>query len=247
MYNLEDKVVLVTGASRGQGEAQVRYFLSLGARVIIAARELNDAEKLSQEFDKNKTLPVKLDVTNEVQWERSIHAAIEAFGRIDVLVNNAGLYYNAALTETELHQYREIINVNQIGVFLGMQSVIPIMSQQKKGSIINNVSISAFAPLDGTAAYASTKAAVVAMSKATAVEVGKDGIRINIVHPGGINTGMAQTSGTIPIYSQTPLGRIGEPQEVAHVIGFLASDQSSYCTGAEIVVDGGLTLGTRIE
>ncbi|CDQ38066.1 SDR family NAD(P)-dependent oxidoreductase [Virgibacillus salexigens] len=247
MYDLENKVVLITGASKGQGESQVNKFLSLGARVVIASRKLQDAKKLSQEAEVNQTLPVQLDVTSEEDWEQAIQSTIAVFGRLDVLVNNAGLYYNGPLTDTELNHYREIINVNQIGVFLGMQNVIPVMSKQRAGSIINNVSISAFAPLDGTAAYASSKAAVVAMSKATAVEVGELGIRINMVHPGGVNTEMAKKSGTLPIYGQTPLGRIGEPTEIANVIAFLASSQSSYCTGAEFVVDGGLTLGTRTE
>lgn len=247
MYDLKNKVILVTGGSRGQGEAQVRYFQSLGAKVAIGARSIESAQRLADEFPADQSLALELDVTKESHWQNAVQSIVEKFGRLDVLVNNAGLYYSSPLIETELNKYYEIINVNQVGVFLGMQSVIPVMKKQGKGSIVNNVSISAFSPLDGTAAYASSKAAVVAMSKATAVEVGNDGIRVNMVHPGGINTEMAKQSGTVDIYSQTPLGRIGESAEVAQAIAFLASDQSSYCTGTEIVVDGGLTIGTRTD
>ncbi|OKL37785.1 SDR family NAD(P)-dependent oxidoreductase [Domibacillus mangrovi] len=248
MNSLKGKVVIVTGSSRGQGEAQVRYLSSLGMHVVIGARVLEDAKKLADEIGEDNVFPIELDVTREKDWQNAKDAVLDRFGKVDALVNNAGIYQNSPLINTSLADYQKLIQVNQIGVFLGMQTIIPIMSEQKKGSIINIVSISAFAPLDGTAAYASTKAAVVAMSKATAVEVGPKGIRVNIIHPGGIKTNMAAPDGEVPdFYSNTPLGRIGLPQEIAQVVAFLASDESSYCTGTEIVVDGGLTLGTRLD
>ncbi|MGY4691028.1 SDR family NAD(P)-dependent oxidoreductase [Salibacterium sp. K-3] len=159
-----------------------------------------------------------------------------------VKINPISDIISPALT---VDDYQQMINVNQFGIFLGMQTVIPYMEKQQKGSIVNNVSVSAFAPISQSSAYAATKASVVAMSKAAAVELGKKGIRVNMIHPGGIETDMATEGKGVPeSYQSVPLGRIGQPEEIARAAAFLASDESSYCTGAEIVVDGGMTLGS---
>lgn len=185
-------------------------------------------------------------MSNPDQWNHALTAATDHFGYVDVLINNAGIFHQAPLTETPLGRYRELIEINQIGVFLGMQTLAPHMATLGRGSIINNVSMSAFAPLDLTAAYASTKSALLALSKAAVSEFGPLGIRVNMIHPGGVATDMGAPGGQIPaVYDAAPLGRIGHPREIAAAAAFLASDDSSYCTGTEILVDGGWTAGTR--
>lgn len=196
----------------------------------------------------NHAFPVQLDVTKELEWKAAVDAVINKYGRLDVLVNNAGALIRKPFTETTLDDYQRLINTNQLGVFMGMQAVIPQMEKQQKGSIVHNVSISAFAPISQSSVYAATKASVVAMSKAAAIELGLKGIRVNMVHPGGVETTMATQGKQVPTYyDSVPLGRIGQPIEIARAVAFLASDESSYCTGTEIVVDGGMTLGTSDE
>lgn len=246
MTDLSGKVALITGAARGQGEAEARLFVERGARVVIADVLDQAADELAAELGARSAVAAHLDVTDPAQWVATLDAAIAAFGHVDVLVNNAGIFYQGTLAETPLDRYRALINVNQIGVFLGMQTLAPHMAQIGRGSIINIVSISSFAPLDYTSAYASTKSALLAMSKAAVGELGPMGIRVNMIHPGGVATEMGAPQGVIPTeYDKAPLGRIGQPREIATVAAFLASDDSSYCTGAEILVDGGWTVGTR--
>jgi len=248
MPDLTNQIILVTGANRGQGKAIAEHLASSGAIVVIGARNFADAEETADIIGKDYTFPVQLDVTKESDWQSAVNKIIDQFGRIDVLVNNAGAFERQSFNETTLEVYQELINVNQLGVFMGMSAVISHMEKQQKGSIINNVSISSFAPISRSSAYAATKAAVVAMSKAAAVELGRHGIRVNMVHPGAINTGMMpDNEDTLSYYDSVPLGRIGKPIDIARAVAFLASDESSYCTGAEIVIDGGMTLGTSDE
>ncbi|SET63426.1 3alpha(or 20beta)-hydroxysteroid dehydrogenase [Oceanobacillus limi] len=248
MPNLKNHVILITGANRGQGKAIAQHLATLGAMVGVGARNYDEAKAVAKEIGEDQAFPVKLDVTKELEWKLAVDMITKRFHRIDVLVNNAGHLIRKPFTDTSLDDYQQLIHVNQIGVFMGMQAVIPQMEKQQKGSIINNVSISAFAPISKSSAYAATKASVVAMSKAAAIELGSKGIRVNMVHPGGIETEMATQGNDVPtFYDSVPLGRIGQPIEIARAIAFLASDESSYCTGTEIVVDGGMTLGTADE
>lgn len=248
MPDLNNQIVLVTGANRGQGRAIAEHLASSGAIVCIGARNYDDAEETADIIGKDHAFAVQLDVTKESDWRSAVDKIINQFGRIDVLVNNAGVFKRKSFSETSLEDYQQLINVNQLGVFMGMQAVIPHMEKQQKGSIINNVSISSFAPISRSSAYAATKSAVVAMSKAAAVELGQHGIRVNMVHPGAIDTGMMpDNEDTLSYYDSVPLGRIGKPVDIAKAVAFLASDDSDYCTGAEIVVDGGMTLGTDDE
>lgn len=242
--NLTDKVVLITGANRGQGKEIAKYFASLGAKIGVGSRKLESAIKVSNELG-NSAIPIKLDVSNKNDWESAIDKLVESFGCVDVLVNNAGMYLRKPFLNTSLEEYQTLINTNQIGVFLGMQVVSSHMKRQKKGSIINTVSISSFSPINQSSLYASTKAAISTMSKATAIELGDYGIRVNMVHPGGVDTGMfSESKGSNTYYNSIPLHRIGQPIDIAKAIAFFASDESLYCTGAELVVDGGMTLGT---
>ncbi|WP_377890064.1 SDR family NAD(P)-dependent oxidoreductase [Alkalihalobacillus sp. R86527] len=246
MPDLKNQVIVITGANRGQGRAIAEHLITLGATVVVAARSYESAKNVCKEIDnEQKAYPIQLDVTKEEQWQAGMSEVEEQFGKIDALVNNAGVLKRKSFQEITVEDYQELINVNQLGVFLGMQAVLPLMEKQGKGSIINNVSISAFAPIGKSTAYAATKAAVVAMSKAAAIEVGPKGIRVNMIHPGGVETEMAtQGQGVPAFYESIPLGRIGQPIEIARAVAFLASDESSYCTGTEIVVDGGMTLGS---
>ncbi|GGK06093.1 3-alpha-hydroxysteroid dehydrogenase [Lentibacillus kapialis] len=245
MPNLKGHVILITGANRGQGKAIAEHLALLGGTVVVGARNYDKAQEVAVDIGEDHAYPVQLDVTKESQWKAATDKIMDQLGRIDVLVNNAGALKRKSFTDTTMDDYQELINVNQLGVFLGMQAVIPHMEKQQKGSIINNLSISAFAPISHSSAYAATKASVVAMSKAAAIELGQKGIRINMVHPGGIETKMATQGEGIPdSYNSVPLGRIGQPVEIAQAVAFLASDESSYCTGTEIVVDGGMTLGS---
>ncbi|SDK19758.1 SDR family NAD(P)-dependent oxidoreductase [Sediminibacillus albus] len=244
MPDLKDKVILITGANRGQGKAIAQHLAALGARVGIGARSFEAAEKVAKSIGEKHAFPVQLDVTQESDWKAAVDKVIHKFNKIDVLVNNAGVLKRKPFTETTLDDYQQLMHVNQLGVFMGMQAVIPQMEKQQKGSIVNNVSISAFAPISKSSAYAATKASVVAMSKAAAIELGPKGIRVNMVHPGGIETDMVKQGMDVPAYyDSVPLGRIGQPIEVARAVAFFASDESSYCTGTEMVVDGGMTLG----
>ncbi|MCT1902890.1 SDR family NAD(P)-dependent oxidoreductase [Oceanobacillus sojae] len=247
MPNLKDQVVLITGANRGQGKGIAKHFASLGAKVAVGARNFEDAEALSAEIGKDQSLPVQLDVTNEADWTAAVQSIIEAYNKIDVLINNAGIFIKKPLLDTSVEDFQQLINVNQLGVFMGIKAVVPYMEKQQKGSIVNNVSISAFAPINDAAAYAASKAAVSNLSKSAAIELGPKGIRVNSIHPGVIQTNMASSSNlNINEADAIPLRRLGQANDIAQVAAFLASDESAYCNGAEIVVDGGLTLGTDV-
>lgn len=246
MSELTGKVALITGASRGQGEAEARLFAERGAKVVIADILDEDAEKLAADIGADRAIAVHLNVSDPQDWRLALEQAIDAFGHVDVLVNNAGIFFQGDLTDTPVERYRRLIEVNQVGVFLGMQAVAPHMTSLGRGSIINIVSVSSFAPLDLTAAYASTKSALLGLSKAAVGELGPKGIRVNMIHPGGVATEMGAPAGVVPAeYDKAPLGRIGQPREIATVAAFLASEDASYCSGAEILVDGGWTVGTR--
>ncbi|MDM8102619.1 MULTISPECIES: SDR family NAD(P)-dependent oxidoreductase [Oceanobacillus] len=247
MPNLKDQVVLITGANRGQGNGIAQHFASLGAKVALGARNLEDAEALSFEMGQSQSLPVQLDVTKETDWAAAIESVIQAYNKIDVLVNNAGIFIKKPLLETTAEDFHQLIQVNQLGVFMGIKAVAPYMEKQQKGSIINNVSISAFSPINDAAAYAASKAAVSNLSQSAAIELGPKGIRVNSIHPGVIQTNMVSNSNLeVDEAEAIPLKRLGQSNDIAKVAAFLASDESAYCNGAEIVVDGGLTLGTNI-
>lgn len=246
MIDLTGKIALISGSSRGQGAAEARYFAENGAKVIVTGTRRGAARAVAHQIGADRAIGVELDVGSPQQWSEALAAGIRAFGEVNVLVNNAGIYHQEPLLQTPLETYRALIEVNQIGVFLGMKSVIEHFAQGGGGSIINIVSISSFAPLDSTAAYASTKSALLGLSKAAVGELGPLGIRVNMIHPGGVATDMGAPDGEVPAsYKRAPLGRIGRPEEIAAAAAFLASDASSYLTGAELVVDGGWTVGTR--
>ena len=244
MGRLSGKVAVITGAARGQGEAEARLFAAEGARVVLTDILDEPGERVANEI--NGTY-LRLDVRDEGAWQAACADIIEDHGRIDVLVNNAGIFHSASLTDTTLDDYERVIAINQRGVFLGMKTVAALMKANgNPGSIVN---ISSVAGLEGTrnaTAYCASKWAVRGMTKVAALELGRFNIRVNSIHPGLIDTDMMQTlpyvqAGKLDRALKTvPLGRAASADEVANVALFLASDESSYCTGSEFTVDGGV-------
>jgi len=247
MGALDGKVAIVTGAARGQGEAQARLFASEGARVLLG--DVLDDEGASVAASIGEAAVYwHLDVTEEASWAGALAEVEQRWGRLDVLVNNAGVARFAPLAMTTLEDYMAVIAVNQVGVFLGMRAAIPLMSGTGGGSIINTSSVDGLTGMMGVTAYVASKFAVRGMTKTAALELGSVGIRVNSIHPGGIDTPMLRPDGLPALdlsamFSRVPLGRIGTVDDVADLALFLASDRSSYCTGAEFVIDGGLLAG----
>jgi 3alpha(or 20beta)-hydroxysteroid dehydrogenase len=233
---LEGKVALVTGASRGIGLGIVERFAEEGA-IVIAGSTSNPSGVYPKSVK-----GIVLDVTNESHWKKAVADILEKHGRIDVLVNNAGIIAYSPLHELTTEDWLRVIGVNQTGVFFGMRAVIPAMQRQKSGSIINVSSIWGNSAVPGAHAYHATKGAVRTMSKNAAITYVADGIRVNSLLPGFIDTPLTQAQDPAVnefVVAATPMKRAGTPREIANGCLFLASDESSFMTGAELVIDGG--------
>lgn len=233
---LQGKVVLVTGASRGIGLGIVERFREEGA-IVYAGSTSNP----SGVYPAGVT-GLALDVADEAQWMAAVARIIKEQGRIDCLVNNAGIAVYDGVADGSTENWRRVLAVNQDGVFFGMREVIPHMQAAKTGSIINISSIWGKAAVAGAHAYHASKGALVMMTKSAAISHVKDGIRVNSVHPGFIDTPLTQAQDPAInafVIGMTPMGRAGTPREVANGCLFLASDESSFVTGAELVIDGG--------
>jgi 3alpha(or 20beta)-hydroxysteroid dehydrogenase len=242
---LDGKVALISGGARGQGAAAARAFTREGAQVVIGDILDDDGKQLADEIGE-AALYVHLDVTREDDWAGAVEEGERNYGRIDVLLNNAGILKFAKLTDMTLEEYMHVVNVNQTGVFLGMRAVAPAMKKAGGGSIINVSSVEGLRGSPGLVAYVASKFAVRGMTKAAAVELGRDGIRVNSIHPGIVDTPMTRNVGLEgmdldALFSSIPLRRAGVPEDIVAMAVFLASDDSAYCTGAEFVVDGGAT------
>jgi len=244
MGRLDGKVAIVTGAARGQGEAEARLFAEEGAAVVVTD-VIDDAGK--QVADDIGAMYQHLDVRDEAAWQNVCASTVEAYGKVDILINNAGVFLSASLIDTTLEEFNRVIEINQTGVFLGMKTIAASMKQHgNSGSIVN---ISSVAGLEGTrncTAYGASKWAVRGMTKVAAQELGRYDIRVNSIHPGLIDTEMMHSlpyvqAGKLDKVTKTiPLGRTATALEVANLALFLASDESSYCTGSEFTVDGGV-------
>jgi 3alpha(or 20beta)-hydroxysteroid dehydrogenase len=240
MDRLAGKVAIISGGSRGMGEAHARAFVAEGASVVIA--DLLDAEGAALAAELGPAaLYHHLDVTDEEGWVTVVAAAVEAFGPVDVLVNNAGIGNAAPIEHFPIEKWNAVLAVNLTGTFLGMKAVIPGMKQLRRGSIINVSSVEGLRGGRMLHGYVASKFAVRGLTKSVAVEVGEFGIRVNSIHPGFIETAMTERLKGDGL--QIPLGRIAQPEEVSKLVLFLASDDSSYSTGAEFLVDGGMTAG----
>jgi NAD(P)-dependent dehydrogenase (short-subunit alcohol dehydrogenase family) len=240
---LDGKVALISGAARGMGECEARLFVREGAKVVLGDVLEEQGRQVAKELGAAATF-VRLDVTVESDWQSAVATAEQMYGKLQILVNNAGIVRMAPLDETSLEAWNEVINVNQTGVFLGMKHAIPAMRRAGGGSIINISSVAGLVGLSNIPAYQASKGAVRLLTKNAAVQYAKDKIRVNSVHPGRIETPM--TTQLDParremVLSMTPLGRDGKPEEVAYGVLYLASDESSFVTGAELVIDGGFT------
>lgn len=246
MGRLEGKIAIVTGAARGMGASHSRYFVREGARVVLTDTRVDEGQALAKELGKN-ALFVEQDVTKASDWQRIVSESEDAFGPVNVLVNNAGILgAMAATADISEEDYLRVIAVNQHSVYLGMHAVIPSMLRAGGGSIVNISSIAGLVANYGfpSLAYVASKFAVRGMTKAAAVEYGPQGIRVNSVHPGFIMTPMmveATNEDGGDALALIPLRRIAAPEEVSNLVLFLASDESSYISGAEHVIDAGMT------
>jgi NAD(P)-dependent dehydrogenase (short-subunit alcohol dehydrogenase family) len=233
---LSDKVAIVTGASRGIGRAIVEAFAAAGATVVATSRTATSGSVPDGvEFR-------ELDVASEEAWRQVVADVVARHGKVDVLANNAGIIAYDTLHELTMKEWETVVAVNQTGTWLGMREVIPHMIAQGGGSIINVSSIWGNAAVAGAHAYHATKGAVRNMSKSAAITYAKERVRVNSLHPGFIWTPLTQAQApeiNDYVVSQTPLGRPGRPEEIAAGAVFLASDESSFMTGAELVIDGG--------
>jgi NAD(P)-dependent dehydrogenase (short-subunit alcohol dehydrogenase family) len=244
---LQGKVALITGAAHGMGEAESKMFAKEGAKVVVADVLEAEGKQVVEAIAKDggEALFVRLDVTNEAQWQQAVESAVARFGKLDILVNNAGISGSAGADLLNTEAWDTVMAVNAKGVFLGLKYAIPAMQKAGGGSIVNISSISGFVGQDYIhMAYNASKGAVRLMTKSAAVQYAKDGIRVNSVHPGVMPPMLTSTRGADSaerqrLLAKVPMGRAGRREEVGYAVLFLASDEASYITGTELVVDGG--------
>jgi NAD(P)-dependent dehydrogenase (short-subunit alcohol dehydrogenase family) len=248
MGRLDGKVALISGGARGQGACEARMFCAEGAKVVFGDILDEQGRALEQELKASgaDAAYVHLDVTNEGDWRAAVEATERLYGRLNVLVNNAGILIRKGIEETTEEEWDRIMAVNVKGVFLGTKHALPAMRRAGGGSIINISSTAGLVGSTTSAAYTATKGAVRLLTKATAVQHVQDNIRCNSVHPGPITTDMiselvSDADEWALRLQRLPMGRAGAPEEIAYGVIYLASDESSYMTGAELVIDGGTT------
>jgi 3alpha(or 20beta)-hydroxysteroid dehydrogenase len=247
MGRLDGKVAIISGAARGQGAWEAERFVAEGASVVVGD-VLDDLAAGVAERLGDAAVAVHLDVTDESQWEAAVATCLERFGAPSVLVNNAGILQFNQLVNTDAADFRRVVDVNLTGTFLGMKTVAPAMGEGGGGSIINISSTGGLVGLPAVSAYVASKWGVTGLTKAAAIELGPRNIRVNSVHPGSVETPMVMFDGLTrddfaPYYDRLPIKRLGTVEDVASMVVFLASDESTYSTGSEFVVDGGQTAG----
>jgi len=247
MGRLDGKVALITGGARGMGKSHVRHFVAEGARVVFGD-VLDDRGEHVAEGLGDQARYLHQDVTCEADWAAAVELALTEFGKLDILVNNAGIIKFATIEDMPLADFKRVLEVNAVGQWLGMKSVIAPMKKQGSGSIVNVSSIEGFAGAASLSAYSASKFAVRGMTKAAARELGQFGIRVNSVHPGAVMTQMMFDSADSgkdgeAFLKAMPLGRFAESIEISRLVAYLASDESSYSTGAEFLADGGILSG----
>ncbi len=245
---LEGKVALITGAARGQGAAEARLFAREGAKVVIGDVLDREGAQLEAEIAEagGDALFLHLDVTSEEEWGRAVATAVSRFGKLDILVNNAAIWRRGHVMDTTSEHWDSVLEVNAKGVFLGTKLAIPEMRKAGGGSIINIASTAGLVGSTTSTAYGAAKGAVRLLTKSTAIQYASDGIRANSLHPGPIDTKMAEqvwpdAESREAAIAKTPLARLGTPEDIAYGALYLASDESSFVTGSELVIDGGVT------
>ena len=246
----DGKVVLVTGAARGQGAEEACRFVAEGARVVLGDVLADECAAVAADLGE-RACSVPLDVTSTEEWDHAVRTAREQFGGLDVLVNNAGIATPTPIIGGDVEAFVRVLMVNQLGVYLGMRAAAPLMSERGGGAIVNISSIDGMIGMPFVSAYVSSKFGVRGLTKVAALELADAGIRVNSVHPGFIDTPMLrepagdQMMERLP--ASIPIRRLGTPADVADLVLFLASDQSAYCTGSEFVVDGGVIAGKSLS
>ncbi|MFJ9646798.1 SDR family NAD(P)-dependent oxidoreductase [Streptomyces sp. NPDC101206] len=261
---LHGRVVLITGAARGQGEQAARLFAAEGARLLLGdvldERGAAVAKQIAEEVGEDRVRYVRLDVSREEDWAAAVAAAREAFGRVDGLVNNAGILRFNELASTPLAEFQELVQVNQVGAFLGIRALAPEIEAAGGGTIVNTSSYTGLTGMAYVGAYAATKAAVIGLTRVAALELAAKNIRVNAMCPGAVDTPMANPGLLDPagvseeareamgeLYRRVvPLGRVGRPEEVARLALFLTGEDSSYITGQPFVIDGGWMAGVSV-
>lgn len=248
MGKLDGKVVLITGAARGQGEAEARLFVEEGARVVLGD-VLEDAGEAVAGSLGDAAVFQRHDVTEAKDWAAMVARARDHFGGLHGLVNNAGILLSRPILEMDVEDYRRVVDVNLVGSFLGVQAAGRAMRDSGGGSIVNVSSTAGFKAVPTASAYVSSKFGIRGLTRTAALELGQYAIRVNSIHPGGVDTEMSRSFGgrrpassEDSIHTKLPLGRIGQPIEMARLALFLLSDDASYCTGSEFVADGGLLV-----
>jgi 3alpha(or 20beta)-hydroxysteroid dehydrogenase len=248
---LAGKVALITGAANGQGEAEAELFVAEGASVMVT--DVQDVGEVVARLGEQAYGAI-LDVVDEAQWARAVAATVEHFGRLDVLVNNAGIGIPPRpLVDETIEEHHRVLSINSDGVYLGIRAVTAVMSEQRSGSIVNISSIDGLAGVAGMMSYSASKFAVTGMTQVAALELGSRGIRVNSIHPGVIATPMVdqapdEVKAKIQaILNRQPIARMGTAKEVAYLALYLASDESSYCTGSQFTIDGGHLAGPYRE
>lgn len=237
------KVALITGGARGMGASHARRLAGEGAKVVITDVLDDDGQRLARELGVDARYR-HLDVTNPDEWTRIVDATLEEFERLDILVNNAGILVDLPIEEFPTDVWQQVLDIDLSGAFYGMRAVVPAMRQQRSGSIVNISSIGGLIASAGGYAYSAAKFGIRGITKAAAYELGQDGIRVNSVHPGIVTTAM--TDGVVSAENMdVPMKRNARPEEISNLVLFLASDEASYSTGSEFVIDGGTTAGLR--
>ena len=252
MGQLDGKVAIISGGARGQGEEEARLFAREGAAVVLGDILDEASQRVANSIvdTGGQALYVHLDVTSETDWNDIVDKTVAEFGRVDFLLNNAGILPVAPIEQATLEHFRQVIDVNLVGVFLGMRAVIPAMREAGGGCIINTSSTAGIQGYPGLGAYVSSKFGVRGLTKVAAVELGADNIRVNSVHPGPVDTEMLANpdakrneQGDRPM--RIPISRMGRADEIAKMMLFIAAD-ATYSTGSEFIIDGGLTASSNV-
>ncbi len=239
---MTDRVALVTGAARGQGAAIVSRLLENGFRVAACDVRVDELRASVAAFDEDTVMAVPLDVTSEAQWNSAVHEIVARFGAVTTLVNNAGVLHRASLTDETPEGFEGSWKFNCLGPFLGIRATLAELRSADGAAIVNTCSTGAIRPFPNHAAYGSSKWALRGLTQVAAAELASSGIRVNAVFPGPIETPMLDAATQARLAEHAPFGRIGKPKEVADAVAFLVSEQASFITGSELVVDGGQCL-----